>query len=56
MDKLVIWDFDGVVSDTEQLWIETRQLLLNRYFKLNWDFETTINIWAEQAIKLKEKF
>ena len=41
MKKLIIWDFDGVISDTEKLWIETRRDLLNKYYKLNWTFEDT---------------
>ncbi len=37
--KLVIWDFDGVISDTEHLWIKNWQILLNKEFNLNWDFD-----------------
>ena len=39
--KLIIWDFDGVMADTEKLWIENRRLRVNKVFGLNWDFETT---------------
>lgn len=39
---LIIWDFDGVISDTEKLWLENRRQLLNQKFNLNWDF-TTVN-------------
>ena len=39
MTKLIIWDFDGVISDTEKLWLETRRDLLNKYFNLNWSFD-----------------
>ena len=39
--KLIIWDFDGVMADTEKLWIENRRLMVNKVFGLNWDFETT---------------
>ena len=55
MNKLVIWDFDGVVSDTEKLWIETRQQLLNRYFNLNWDFETTNKYLGGTSDKTKKE-
>lgn len=41
MKKLIIWDFDGVISDTEKLWIENRKILLNKYYNLNWSFEDT---------------
>ena len=40
MKKLIIWDFDGVISDTERLWITSRMDLLNRDLGLNWDFDT----------------
>lgn len=42
MRKLIIWDFDGVISDTERLWITSRMDLLNRDLGLNWDFDTTV--------------
>ncbi len=38
--KLIIWDFDGVIADTEHLWIKNWQILLNKYFQISWDFET----------------
>lgn len=41
MKKLIIWDFDGVIADTEKLWIDTRKDLLNKYFNLNWSFDDT---------------
>lgn len=39
--KLIVWDFDGVIADTEKLWLQNRQMMLNETFGLNWDFETT---------------
>ncbi len=39
--KLVIWDFDGVIADTEELYLINRQKLLNKFFNLNWSLETT---------------
>lgn len=41
--KLIIWDFDGVIADTECLWMENRRQLLNKHFNLNWDLATTNN-------------
>lgn len=38
--KLLIWDFDGVIADSEYLWIENWQKLLNQKFGLKWDFKT----------------
>ncbi len=38
--KLIIWDFDGVIADTEHLWIKNWQVLLDKHFQLSWDFAT----------------
>ncbi len=38
--KLLIWDFDGVVADTEKLWLYNRMVTLNEDFGLNWDEQT----------------
>lgn len=46
MDKLIIWDFDGVVADTEKLWLEMELDVFNEYLGLNWDF-ATINHYLE---------
>lgn len=39
--NLVIWDFDGVIADSEKIWLKNRQESLNKKFNLNWDFQTT---------------
>ena len=38
--KLIIWDFDGVISDTEHLWLTNWQTLLKKRLGIDWDFET----------------
>ena len=38
--KLVIFDFDGVIADSEKIWIKNRQNELNKRYNLGWDFET----------------
>jgi len=38
--KLVIFDFDGVVADSEKIWLKNRQDILNKRYNLEWDFET----------------
>ena len=38
--KLIIWDFDGVIADTEKLWLKNRQALLKEYIGVDWDWET----------------
>lgn len=40
-DKLLIWDFDGVIADTEIIWLKNRMELLNERFNLGWNIETT---------------
>lgn len=49
MEKLIIWDFDGVVADTEKLWLEMELEVFNRYLGLNWNFATINHYLAGQA-------
>ena len=49
MKKLIIWDFDGVVADTERLWLQMELEVFNKYCGLNWDFETINHYLAGQA-------
>lgn len=49
MEKLIIWDFDGVVADTERLWLQMELEVFNKYCGLNWDFETINHYLAGQA-------
>lgn len=51
--KLLIWDFDGVLSDSEELWIKIWQDLVNEKFNLNWDFETADKFFGGLAPKTK---
>lgn len=39
--KLVIWDFDGVIADSEKIWLKHRQEELNLQHNINWSFNTT---------------
>ncbi len=39
--KLIIWDFDGVIANSEELWLRTRMDLLNKEYNLGWDIEKT---------------
>ena len=55
MKKLIIWDFDGVISDTEKLWIENRKILLNKYYNLNWTFEDTNKYLGGMSDATKER-
>ena len=51
--KLIIWDYDGVLSDSEKLWIKIWQDLINEKFDLGWDFETADKILGGLAVKTK---
>ena len=53
--KLIIWDFDGVIADTEKLWLQVRLEKLNKEFNLNWDMETTNKYIGGMADKTKRK-
>ncbi len=53
--KLIIWDFDGVISDTEKLWVENRRRLLNQKFGLNWDFATANDCIGGKSDKTKKE-
>lgn len=35
--KLIIWDFDGVIANTEKLWLKNCRLAINEKFHLNWN-------------------
>ena len=39
--QLLIWDFDGVIADTEKLWLYNRMLTINETFHVNWSEEMT---------------
>ena len=53
--KLVIWDFDGVIADTEKLWLQTRLELLNEKFRLNWNFADAARYLAGMSDATKSK-
>ncbi len=50
---LIIWDFDGVISDTEHLWINIWQEILNKNYNLNWDFNKANEVLGGVALKTK---
>jgi beta-phosphoglucomutase-like phosphatase (HAD superfamily) len=52
-NKLIIWDFDGVIADTECLWINVWQKTLNEKYNLNWDFDHANKILGGVAPKTK---
>ena len=52
--KLIIWDFDGVIADTEKLWLQTKMEMLNKIFGLNWDLETANHLLGGMSDKTKQ--
>ena len=38
--KLIICDFDGVIADTEKLWLKNRQILMKEALGIDWDWQT----------------
>lgn len=38
--QLIIWDFDGVIADTEKLWLKNRQILMKEALGIDWDWQT----------------
>ncbi len=53
--KLIIWDFDGVISDTEKLWVENRRRMLNEKFALTGTLPPPTVTSAAEATKPKKK-
>lgn len=52
--NLIIWDFDGVIADSEKVWLLNRQKSLNEQFNLNWDFKTTNKYLGGMSDKTKK--
>ena len=55
MKKLIIWDFDGVIADTEKIWLQNRMILLNQKFGLNWNLDKTNQILGGMSDKTKQE-
>lgn len=53
MKKLVIWDFDGVVADTEFVWVDLWLSFAKERLGLDWDFETAYKNFAGISVKSK---
>jgi HAD superfamily hydrolase (TIGR01509 family) len=53
--NLVIFDFDGVIADSEKVWLKNRQEALNKLFNLNWDFQTTYIVIGGMSDKDKRQ-
>ena len=53
--QLIIWDFDGVIADTEKLWLQNRMKLINEKFGKSWDMNTTISFLAGMSDETKKE-
>lgn len=53
--NLVIFDFDGVIADSEKIWIRNRQIGINKTFNLNWSFEDTNKYFAGAGDPMKRQ-
>ncbi len=52
--KLIIWDFDGVIADTEKLWLLNRQKLINEELGIGWNFTETNKYLGGMSDKTKK--
>ena len=53
--KLVIWDFDGVIADSEKVWLKNRQKSINELFGINWDIQTINKYLGGMSDKTKKQ-
>ncbi len=53
--KLIIWDFDGVIADSEKLWVESHRKFFNEQFKTNWSFEDINKMFGGTGDATKRK-
>lgn len=53
--NMVIWDLDGVLADSEKIWLKNRQESLNKLFNLNWDFQTVNKYIGGMSDKTKKQ-
>lgn len=51
--KLIIWDFDGVIADTEKLWLKNKQFLLKKLLGVDWDWQTVNRYFRGVSDKTK---
>lgn len=53
--NMVIWDLDGVIADSEKVWLKNRQNSINKLFGTNWDFQTTNKYIGGMSDKTKRQ-
>ena len=53
--KLIIWDFDGVIADSEKIWLENRKNFFNERLGINLNFDEVNQLFGGQADKTKRE-
>lgn len=53
--NLIIWDFDGVIADTEKLWLINRINLLRQKSGISWNFATANQHMGGMSDKTKKE-
>ena len=53
--NLIIWDFDGVIADTEIVWLKLRLAAVNKKFNLNYDIQSFFKIFGGTNDSLKKQ-
>lgn len=54
-NKLIIWDFDGVIADTEVIWLKIRMDAINKKFNLNYDIPSIYKTFGGTNDAMKQK-
>ena len=54
-ENLIIWDFDGVIADTEVIWLKIRLEAVNKKFGLNYDMQSIYKIFGGTNDSMKQK-
>lgn len=52
--KLIIWDFDGVIADSEKIWLANREKFFRERLGVDWDFEQINKLFGGMADKTKK--
>ncbi len=53
--QLIIWDFDGVIADSEKIWLENRRVFFKERLGVDWNFETINKYFGGTSDKTKKQ-
>ena len=54
--KLIIWDFDGVIADSEKVWLKNRQIFFKERLGLDFSFEQINQYFGGTSDSTKKLF